>query len=142
MRNFDLPLTGTPVANRLADLWCITDAVHPACLGDLKTFSATYEKDPDLERLQLLKSYLDVWHGGRAPLLLRRLKEDKLPDLPRPIQRVSEAVMSGAQLAQYEAAIEDARKINKPGAILEILQLMRAISLYPGGNSIMSDNDF
>jgi SNF2 family DNA or RNA helicase len=138
---FRLALTGTPVENRLADLWCITDAVHPACLGDLKTFSASYEKDPDLERLQLLKSSLDVWHGGRAPLLLRRLKEDKLPDLPRPMQRVSEAAMSGAQLAQYEAAIEDARKINKPGAILEILQRMRAISLHPGENST-SDGDF
>jgi SNF2 family DNA or RNA helicase len=139
---FRLALTGTPVENRLADLWCITDAVHPACLGDLKTFSATYEKDPDLERLQLLKSFLDVWHGGRAPLLLRRLKEDRLPDLPRPVQRVSEAVMSGAQLAEYEAAIEDARQISKPGAVLEILQRMRAISLHPGGNPVMSDSDF
>ncbi len=139
---FRLAMTGTPVENRLADLWCITDTVHPACLGDLKTFSASYEKDPDLERLQLLKSSLDVWHGGRAPLLLRRLKEDKLPDLPRPVQRVSESVMSGAQLAHYEAAIEDARKINKPGAVLEILQRMRAISLHPGGNPMMSDSDF
>ncbi|UPK23406.1 DEAD/DEAH box helicase [Bradyrhizobium sp. 131] len=139
---FRLALTGTPVENRLADLWCITDAVHPACLGDLKTFSATYEKDPDLERLQLLKSSLDVWHGGRAPLLLRRLKEDKLPDLPRPVQRVSEAVMSGVQLAQYEAAIEDARQISKPGAVLEILQRMRAVSLHPGGDPLMSDSDF
>jgi hypothetical protein len=138
---FRLALTGTPVENRLADLWCITDAVHPACLGDLKTFSASYEKDPDLERLKLLKSSLDVWHGGRAPLLLRRLKEDKLPDLPRPVQRVSEAVMSGAQLAQYEKAVEDARKIKKPGAVLEVLQRMRAISLHPGGDST-SDNDF
>ena len=101
---FRLALTGTPVENCLADLWCITDAVHPACLGDLKTFSATYEKDPDLDRLQLLKSSLDAWHGGRAPLLLRRLKEDKLPDLPRPVQRVSESVMSGAQLAQSPIA--------------------------------------
>lgn len=139
---FRLALTGTPVENRLADLWCITDAVHPACLGDLKTFSATYEKDPDLERLQLLKSSLDVWYGGRAPLLLRRLKEDKLPDLPRPVQRVSEALMSGAQLAQYEAAIQDARQINKPGAVLEILQRMRALSLHPGGSPLMSDGDF
>jgi SNF2-related domain/Helicase conserved C-terminal domain len=139
---FRLALTGTPVENRLADLWCITDTVHPACLGDLKTFSASYEKDPDLERLQLLKSFLDVWHGGRPPLLLRRLKEDKLPDLPRPVQRVSEAVMSGTQLDQYEAAVDDARKINKPGAVLEILQRMRAISLHPGENPSMLDKEF
>ncbi|WP_315734058.1 DEAD/DEAH box helicase [Bradyrhizobium sp. SZCCHNR1093] len=139
---FRIALTGTPVENRLADLWCITDAVHPACLGDLKSFSATYEKDPDLERLQRLKSSLDVWHGGRAPLLLRRLKEDKLPDLPRPIQRVSKAVMAGAQLAQYKAAIDDARQISKPGGVLEILQRMRAVSLHPGGSPLMSDSDF
>ena len=139
---FRIALTGTPVENRLADLWCITDTVHPACLGDLKSFSATYEKDPDLERLQRLKSSLDVWHGGRAPLLLRRLKEDKLPDLPRPKQRVSEAVMSGAQLAQYNAAIEDAHRISKPGAVLEILQRMRAVSLHPGGDPLSSDGDF
>jgi len=138
---FRLALTGTPVENRLADLWCITDAVHPACLGDLKTFSASYEKDPDLERLKLLKDSLDVWHGGRAPLLLRRLKEDKLPDLLRPVQRLSEAVMAGEQLVQYEAAIEDARKIKKPGAVLEMLQRMRAISLHPGGN-LTSDGNF
>jgi Helicase conserved C-terminal domain len=50
--------------------------------------------------------------------------------------------MSGAQLVQYEAAIEDARKINRPGAVLEILQRMRSISLHPGGNPIMSDGDF
>lgn len=139
---FRLALTGTPVENRLADLWCITDAVHPACLGDLKSFSASYEKDPDLERLKLLKSSLDMWHGGRPPLLLRRLKEDKLPDLPRPVQRVSEIVMQGAQLAQYEAAISDARKIKKPGAVLEILQRMRAISLHPGESSAVSDSNF
>jgi hypothetical protein len=64
------------------------------------------------------------------------------PDLPRPVQRVSEAGMSGAQLAQYDAAIEDARKIDKPGAVLEILQRMRAISLHPGGNPTMSHSDF
>jgi hypothetical protein len=50
--------------------------------------------------------------------------------------------MSGVQLAQYEAAIEDARQISKPGAVLEILQRMRAVSLHPGGDPLMSDSDF
>jgi len=31
---FRVALTGTPVENRLADLWCILDTVHPGCLGD------------------------------------------------------------------------------------------------------------
>jgi hypothetical protein len=138
---FRVALTGTPVENRLADLWCITDAVHPACLGDLRSFSVSFEKDLNIERLQLLKSSLDAWHGGRPPLLLRRLKEDKLPDLPRPIEKICEVVMRGHQLEQYEAAIKDARKINTAGAVLEALQRLRTISLHPGG-SFTSDAEF
>jgi SNF2 family DNA or RNA helicase len=136
---FRVAMTGTPVENRLADLWCITDAVHPAFLGDLRSFSASYERDLDAQRLQLLKSYLDVWHGGRPPLLLRRLKEDRLPDLPKPIERISEAAMRGEQLLQYEAAIEDARRVKKSGAILESLQRIRAISLCPDGEFVSDD---
>ena len=36
---FRIALTGTPVENRLADLWCMVDAANPGYLGDLKTFS-------------------------------------------------------------------------------------------------------
>jgi hypothetical protein len=138
---FRVALTGTPVENRLADLWCITDAVHPACLGDLRRFSASYEKNPDVQRLTLLKSSLDVWHGGRPPLMLRRLKEDKLPDLPKPIERLCETVMQGFQLEQYQAAIVNARRLKKPGAVLEALQKIRAISLHPE-RPFTSDQEF
>jgi SNF2 family DNA or RNA helicase len=40
---FTLAMTGTPVENRLADLWCIADAVQPGALSDLKEFSSLYE---------------------------------------------------------------------------------------------------
>lgn len=139
--DFRVALTGTPVENRLADLWCITDAVHPACLSDLKSFSATYEKNPDPQRLKLLKSSLDVWHGGRPPLMLRRLKEDKLPGLSRPVKVMREAPMRGLQLELYQAAIASAREVKKPGAVLEALQKIRAVSLRPDG-LFASDNDF
>ena len=42
---FMVAMTGTPVENRLADLWCIADAVQPGALGDLKQFSAQYETE-------------------------------------------------------------------------------------------------
>jgi SNF2 family DNA or RNA helicase len=42
---FMLAMTGTPVENRLADLWCIADAVQPGALADLKDFSASYEAE-------------------------------------------------------------------------------------------------
>ncbi|MBN9597769.1 MAG: DEAD/DEAH box helicase [Afipia sp.] len=140
--DFRVALTGTPVENRLADLWCITDAVHPACLGDLKSFSFSYEREPSFERLQLLKSSLDSWHGKRPPLLLRRLKEDQLPDLPRPVQRVHKLAMFGDQLAAYEAAIESARRINKPGKVLEVLQFLRSVSLHHSSNAQTPDAEF
>jgi hypothetical protein len=139
--DFRIALTGTPVENRLADLWCITDTVHPACLNDLKSFSATYEKNLDPQRLQQLKSSLDVWHAGRPPVMLRRLKEDKLPDLSRPIERMRETPMRGLQLEQYCAAVAGARGVKKPGAVLEALQKIRAISLRPEG-SFASDGEF
>lgn len=139
--DFRVALTGTPVENRLADLWCITDAVHPACLDDLKSFSATYEKNLDPQRLKLLKSYLDVWHAGRPPVMLRRLKEDKLPDISRPVERMHETPMRGLQLEQYQAVIAGARQVKRPGAVLEALQKIRAISLRPEG-SFASDGEF
>ena len=57
--DFVLGLTGTPIENRLEDLWCIMDRLTPGYLGDLKGFSATYsEEDPT--RLRDLKRKLDT----------------------------------------------------------------------------------
>ncbi len=55
---FVLAMTGTPVENRLADLWCIADAVQPGALADLRAFSGRYEvPDGDVRGLRTL-----VWH--------------------------------------------------------------------------------
>jgi len=130
--DFRVALTGTPVENRLSDLWCITDAVHPAFLGDLKSFSRRYEATAEANGLRKLKASLDAWYGGRPPLLLRRLKRDRLPDLPQPDERIREAAMPPMQRAAYEAAVEAARAAaGQPGAILHSLQRLRAISLHP-----------
>ena len=140
--DFRLALTGTPIENRLADLWCITDTVHPAYLGDLKTFSAQYERTPDLDRLSTLKASLDRWQGGRPPILLRRLKEDELPDLPLRNEKVLKGLMPATQLLAYETTIADARKAQKPGAVLEALLRLRALSLHPAGKANSTDQEF
>lgn len=41
--DFVIAMTGTPVENRLVDLWCIADTVQPGALADLKDFSRRYE---------------------------------------------------------------------------------------------------
>lgn len=137
--DFRVALTGTPVENRLADLWCIVDTVAPGHLGDLRRFSATYEAAPSLERLAELKASLDRPVGGRPPLLLRRLKEDRLPDLPPRHDSVTRAEMRGAQLAAYEEAVALGRSDQGAGRVLEALQRLRAVSLHPDAESAADD---
>jgi hypothetical protein len=137
--DFRMALTGTPVENRLADLWCIVDGVAPGHLGDLRRFSATYEASPTVERLAELKASLDRPIGGRPPLLLRRLKEDRLPDLPARSESVVRAEMCGAQLAAYEEAVALGRSDQGAGRVLEALQRLRAVSLHPGTESATGD---
>jgi hypothetical protein len=128
--DFRVALTGTPVENRLADLWCIVDGVAARHLGDLRRFSATYAATHDPEKLAELKASLDRPLGGRPPLLVRRLKEDRLPDLPPEEDVVLPAKMEQAQLAAYEAAVELGRGDQGAGRMLEALQRLRAVSLH------------
>lgn len=141
--DFRVALTGTPVENRLADLWCISDAVHPAMLGDLKTFSDSYERSADPDRLRRLKGTLDSRRHGEAPFLLRRMKRDRLPDLPLPQEAVVEERMSGQQLEAYKATVAEARASRRtPGAVFGALQNLRRISLHPDADMAASDDAF
>ena len=141
--DFRIALTGTPVENRLADLWCIVDTVHPAYLDDLKSFSNQYERSGDVQALSKLKRILDRPIGGRPPLLLRRLKEDRLPDLPTHNEVLREAPMPPAQLDAYEETIKSVRDGGASGgAVLAALQRLRAVSLHPGEVGNGSDASF
>jgi SNF2 family DNA or RNA helicase len=62
--DFRIAMTGTPVENRLADLWCIIDGVRSGFLGDLHSFSRTYEATAGLESLKALKELLDKPSGA------------------------------------------------------------------------------
>lgn len=139
---FRVALTGTPVENRLADLWCIVDTVHPGCLGDLRSFSARYEREADAEKLARLRNSLDREKPGRPPLLLRRLKEDRLPELPPRDEIIRAALMQDAQLAENEALLQAARNSEKRGGVLEALQRLRAICLHPGADMEAGDEAF
>ena len=139
---FRLAMTGTPVENRLADLWCIVDAVHPGYLGELKGFSARYERQPAEAELRSLKDQLDRSRGDRPPLMVRRLRWDHLPDLPSCEESVLEAPMPPPQHAAYEATIAEARNSGTRGAMLSALSALRRISLHPFPESSENDTDF
>ncbi len=133
--DFIITMTGTPVENRLADLWCIIDTAVPGLLFDLKSFSREYEADTDPEvqrtKLAALKSRLTEGTEETPPMMLRRLKADQLRGLPIKREHVIPQTMPREQASAYREAVSAARANVAKGAILEALHRLRGISLHP-----------
>ena len=72
-----IALTGTPVENRLSDLWSIFDFTHPGLLGTQKVFASFTKRLATAEHFGPLRALV-------RPYILRRLKTDKrvITDLP------------------------------------------------------------
>lgn len=129
---FSLSLTGTPVENSLADLWCILDAVHPLRLETFKVFASTYMPDgtPTTDTLETLKAELGKPEG--FPSLLRRIKETHWVERPQKKQNILPVTMPPEQAAAYQQALaKAASEAGRPGAALEALQHIRTLSLHP-----------
>lgn len=133
--DFVLGLTGTPIENRMEDLWCLFDRLTPGYLGDLKSFSRDYgEGDP--EKLVALKQLLDQPVAAAPPIMKRRMKADILlgsDALPAKTERVYRTPMPDEQRQAYGDLIAEARRQpdRSPGFMLGILHGMRGISLHP-----------
>jgi hypothetical protein len=140
--DFRVAMTGTPIENRLSDLWCIVDTVFPGWLKDLKSFSAEYERNIDTVKLASLKKLLETSLGQRPRLMMRRLKEQELPDLPPISFRTVRRAMPAPQKEAYEQAVRAARTANTPGAVLSALHKLRDISLHPDPHAEVSDEAF
>jgi len=123
-------LTGTPIENRLSELWSIFDYLMPGFLGRYDNFKKKYEapiaKDGDEEALQRLKSLT-------APFILRRRKKDVLKDLPDKIEEIRYANMDEKQGKIYKAQImhiknmldssDDDFNKNKIAVLAELMKL-------------------
>ena len=140
--DFVIGVTGTPVENRLADLWSIVDRVHEGFLGDLKTFSAHFEaKATPSERLHELKGKISGPHADLPALMLRRMKDEHLPGLPEKREQVRARPMPPAQAEAYADAVEVARRQER-GDVLRALQAIRAVSLHPWSADQAAAGDF
>lgn len=130
--DFVLAMTGTPVENRLADLWCIADAVQPGALADLKDFSSRYETDDaDVQELRARVWQEENREDDQPPrMLLRRLKTDKLEGLPRKHEHVIRVPMPTRQAEAYSRALA-MRKLSGPEGTLGMIHALRRISLHP-----------
>jgi SNF2 family DNA or RNA helicase len=131
---FVLALTGTPIENRLADLWCIMDRVVPGYLGDLKGFVQRYENS-DPENLKTLKTKLDASpQASTPPVLLRRMKAEILEGLPEKREEKTRVAMPEAQAEAYLEAVVRARSGgSSQGDMLRAIHAFRGISLHPTG---------
>jgi SNF2 family DNA or RNA helicase len=133
--DFALGMTGTPVENRLADLWCIADTCQPGALKDLKSFSQKFETGPTPETLKMLREHLwqqeELVGRGDPLMMLRRLKIEKLKGLPEKHEHVIKKEMPKRQLEAYRqaTALNDLRG---PQGTLGLIQSLRQISLHPG----------
>ena len=131
--DFFLALTGTPVENRLSDLWSIVDVIAPGQLGSLREFHRKYEKAEGEAAQSAVSSLRDLLTVDPKPVrLLRRMKTDHLKGLPEKHEHLVRTTMPPGQAAAYDAVIAPARGgAQDRGAILAILQGMRQVSLLP-----------
>ncbi len=130
--DFVLAMTGTPVENRLADLWCIADAVQPGALADLKDFSARYETEgAEVQALRQLVWQSEDHAPGLPPrLLLRRMKTEKLDGLPEKQEHVLQVPMPARQAEAYQRALA-LKDAASSYATLEMIHALRQASLHP-----------
>ena len=130
-----IALTGTPIENRLSDLWSIFDFINPGLLGSSKEFSS------------FVKHLADRPHNPYGPLrdlvrpyILRRLKIDKniIADLPDKTEVKIFCPLSRKQAALYQQAVndlsdqlDDVDGIQRKGIVLAFLMRLKQICNHP-----------
>lgn len=119
-RRISIAVSGTPVENRLEDLWSITDFCLPGLLGDLRTFRSGYgDTVTDAQALARIVS----------PVILRRRVEDVATDLPALIE-IPQAIDMGEELAvHYEQ--QRIHSLNAGVPAIAALMPLRQLSAHP-----------
>ncbi len=135
---FKIALTGTPVENRLTELWSIMEFLNPGYLGSKQFFQRRFaipiEKYGDSLSLQTLRNLVQ-------PFILRRLKTDRtiIQDLPEKQEMTVFCNLTPEQAGLYQTtvdqsldAIDAADGIQRRGMILALLTRLKQICNHPG----------
>jgi SNF2 family DNA or RNA helicase len=134
---FRVALTGTPVENRLTELWAIMDFLNPGYLGPKnffqRRFAVPIERYGDTASLRTLRSLVQ-------PFILRRLKTDRsiIQDLPEKQEMTVFCGLSAEQASLYQhlveqslVDIESADGIQRHGMILALLTKLKQVCNHP-----------
>lgn len=135
--SFKIALTGTPVENRLQELWSILEFLNPGYLGNRNFFQRRFaipiEKYGDRDSLQTLRSLV-------RPFILRRLKTDKeiIKDLPEKQEMTIFCPLSTDQASLYQKIVEESLTqiessdgIQRRGMILALLTRLKQVCNHP-----------
>jgi hypothetical protein len=127
-------MTGTPVENRLSDLWSLFDFVNPGVLGNMTEFGkfvkGLKDRPEGYKRLRTVVS----------PYILRRLKTDKsiISDLPDKVEMKTYAALSKKQVVLYQKMtrelidlLENAEGMQRRGLVLSSLMKFKQLCNHP-----------
>jgi SNF2 family DNA or RNA helicase len=124
-----LALTGTPIENRLSELWSIFDFVSPGLLGQLKAFEERIARPidrGDMETAQRLRATI-------KPFVMRRVKSDVAKDLPDKIEQEMIVPLAEEQAKLYKQVLRQVRKsvlseVEKQGVGKAQIQILAALT--------------
>jgi SNF2-related domain/SNF2 Helicase protein/Helicase conserved C-terminal domain len=132
-----IAVTGTPVENRLADLWSILEFANPGQLGSAATFKKRYaepiERHGDEDAAERLRRFT-------SPFVLRRVKTDKsiIADLPDKLEMEVVCNLTAEQAALYQAVVEDMLRrieqsdgIERRGLVLATMTKLKQVCNHP-----------
>jgi len=136
--DYRIALTGTPIENRLSELWSISQFINPGYLGSQQAFHSSFtipiERYNNTEAAERLRQLVN-------PFVLRRVKTDPnvISDLPEKFENKVYCTLTKEQATLYEAVVQEELEaiqsaedtIHRQGSVLRMLTRLKQVCNHP-----------